>query len=502
MGLLDFGANIVMRLKADTSDAKAKLRELTAEEKKAADAAVKLTEANNKAIERKAKNWQLAAQAVGAVTAAYAVGKSGLEAYAKTSEHAAASVNRIKDASSKAFDSLMASVGKAVVGLEPLISGISTLVQKLSDVGVAGPAAIGALALAVTGNPVIAGIVGGGAWALSGDFGSGDLIGPDGSISIARGMINTRRKKIAKMTGNWGSQYGVDDLSGDISGAAEKLGNLFVAGLNRVGVSPWSRFEVKTGSREDNRLDPDNLRTYGSRYRIGAGPGSTGVGAYDLGFEDRGINTLMAQQRAAFDAGSRGLMSPYAAQGSGIAGAQESQLSRMFGPLSDFNAYQAAFESLSGAIGSALGAWIDGSVSAGKAFKAFISEAVKGLAVQMTIEALKHGAYAIGSAAMGNFAGAAMHGKAAAGFAAGAIAASIAAKGLHSGGGSGPVSSGSYGGAPSTIGGGSGSSGPATNVTIVYGDSFARDNPHERQLEATKLVNMGMDTARKAVKAR
>jgi hypothetical protein len=101
-----------------------------------------------------------------------------------------------------------------------------------------------------------------------------------------------------------------------------------------------------------------------------------------------------------------------------------------FGKLSEFDAYKQAFGALSGAVGSAMGAWIDGSKSAGAAFKEFIGQALKGLAVQMEIEALKHAAYALGSLAFGDFSGAGRHAIAAAAFAAGGIAAGFAAKEL------------------------------------------------------------------------
>jgi hypothetical protein len=502
MGLLEFGANVLLRMKADTTQAKAALKDLSGEEKKAAQAAIDHAEKTNKAIERKAKAWQFAAQAVGGVTAAYAVGKSGLEAYAKTSEHAAAQVTKIKDASGKAFDSLMASVGKAVAGLEPLITGVASLVSKLSEVGVAGPAAIGALALAVTGNPVIAGIVAGGAWAASGPHGSGGFLRAGGDFSKwAKGIEETNR---LEARGGYERQYGVDNMSGDISRVAVALGDAFVVGLNRVGITTWSPFNAKSrGARESNILDPDNVAAYGLRRNVGGGSADEGVGsrAFNNGLIDAQFNEEMARQSRAFQQGSRGLMSPYAAQGSGIASAQESQLSRMFGPLDEFNAYAAAFDTLSGAIGSALSAWIDGSMSAGKAFKAFIGEAVKGLAVQMTIESLKHGAYAIGSLAMGNVAGAALHGKAAAGFAVGALAAAAAAKGLHAGGAPAGGTGGVGASAPRALGGTPGGSG-GTNITIVYGDALARNSPHEQQLEAQRLVRLGFETSRQAVKAR
>lgn len=164
----------------------------------------------------------------------------------------------------------------------------------------------------------------------------------------------------------------------------------------------------------------------------------------------------------------------------------ESALESMFGPIEEFNAYASAFDMLAGSVGSALSAWIDGSESAGTAFRKFVAESVKSLAVQMAIEALKHGAYALGSLAMGNIAGAKLHGVAALKFAAGAVAAGAAAATLGS-------SSPSAGGGSSTLGvpdaaGGRGGGGPI----IVYGDSFAEDSPRMRQRRAQKVVSLAL----------
>ena len=164
-------------------------------------------------------------------------------------------------------------------------------------------------------------------------------------------------------------------------------------------------------------------------------------------------------------------------QEAAIAAQRGSKLESMFGPLTDFDAYKTAFDTLSGAVGSALGAWIDGSMSASKAFKMFIAEAVKGIAIQMAMEALKHGAYALGSLAFGDMPGAAKHGKAAAAFAAGAVVASGAAKALHgSSGGAGAAAP--VGGAGGGGGGGGGYQGE--KVVYVIGDSFGDTTPRER----------------------
>ncbi len=177
--------------------------------------------------------------------------------------------------------------------------------------------------------------------------------------------------------------------------------------------------------------------------------------------------------------------------GSGVRGAQESQLAKMFGPIEEFNAYQQALQALGGAVSSSMDAWITGSMSAGEAFKKFIGEAVKGIAIQMAMESLKHGAFAIGSLAFGDVAGATTHGKAALAFGAGAALAAAAAKGMHSG--ASVPGAGAGGGArpsapnTSTTGGGGRGSDQAP-VIIVYGQDFVNSSARQRQLHARKMV--------------
>lgn len=167
----------------------------------------------------------------------------------------------------------------------------------------------------------------------------------------------------------------------------------------------------------------------------------------------------------------------------------QSKLAEMFGPIQDFNVYTTAFQTLSGAVGSAMTAWIDGSKSAAAAFKEFISQALGGIAVQMAMEALKHGAYAIGSLAFGDIRGAATHGKAAAAFAAGAIVVGAAAKAMHSGSGGSASAGGGAAAAPTYAPSGGGGGGGVTQQTIVYGPDYTNQSSRMRQLHAKKMLD-------------
>jgi hypothetical protein len=167
-----------------------------------------------------------------------------------------------------------------------------------------------------------------------------------------------------------------------------------------------------------------------------------------------------------------------------------SKMESMFGKLEDIDLYKTAFDGLTGAVTSSLKAWIDGSESAGRAFKKFIGSAIENVGLQMAVEALKEGAYAIGSLASGNLAKASLHGTAAAKHAAGAVVALGIAKSM---GGSSSASV-PGGGSP---GGGYGSGAntyarPNAGAVIVYGDPFAMDSPRNRQVQAQRIVNLAL----------
>lgn len=203
---------------------------------------------------------------------------------------------------------------------------------------------------------------------------------------------------------------------------------------------------------------------------------------------ERAMYRAMTEQRNEQD--SRG--SRYAAFEDRQAAGQNSKLAKIFGPVGDFDIYKEAFKGLETAVGGAMNAWIDGSMSAGQAFHKFIGDALKGLAIQMGIESLKHAAYAIGNLAFYNFDAAGKHAIAAAEFGAGAIAAGVAASVLGAGGSSPATGA----GAPQTYSGGSGGDGQQQQgPTIVYGDSFSDDSPRMRQIKAKKLVGLALGSS-------
>lgn len=153
---------------------------------------------------------------------------------------------------------------------------------------------------------------------------------------------------------------------------------------------------------------------------------------------------------------------------------RESMLEAVFGPVEEFDLYRTAWMGLESAVTAGLSAWIDGSKSAGVAMKEALSGFAKQLAGEALLQALRHGAYAIGSLALGDPRAATQHGIAAAKWGAVALAAGTFAKatsGQPGAGGAGANAAAGIG-----LGVGAASQRPV-NLTVVRGDAFASDSP-------------------------
>jgi hypothetical protein len=182
----------------------------------------------------------------------------------------------------------------------------------------------------------------------------------------------------------------------------------------------------------------------------------------------------------------------------------QSYLETMFGPIEDFKAYEAAFGSLQTATSSAMSAWISGSVSLGTAIKKGIGDALGALASQLMVESLKHGAYAIGSLAFGDVAGAARHAAAAAVFGTGAVTAATVARSLGGHASAAPGASGSGGSSSGTSSGaGTADSGPdvrdhRTNAPtggpmyFIVGEHFSQESPRQKAIDAEDTIRRAL----------
>ena len=330
------------------------------------------------------------------------------------------------------------------------------------------------------------------------------------SFSKLYPLLQKSREEIEKYNANAGALRAVDIIKkagsqsafygstlGGAAGAALQAG-MFQASPTSSGSKQWFN------DSELNRLTDELVKRIEAEQRFSAG--LPGIGA-SLGMYGSSIASGLGGVGSdiAYAAGGGSIADQLTAKwnralnpqwkdggggvGAGIRQAQESQLSKMFGPIEEFNAYKTAFDSLGGAVGASLSAWIDGSMSAGEAFKKFIGEALKALSVQMAMEALKHGAYALGSLAFGDVRGAAQHGQAALAFGAGAAVAAVAAKEFHSGGST--PGGGARPAAPNVVGGDGGGGGGPERI-IVYADQFADESPRARQLQAKKMVSRAL----------
>lgn len=489
MALLEFGAQTILKYRADVSDAKKGLRELQGEEKKLAQERIKAQEAENEALKKRAERFGFVAAAIGATMATVALAKSGMEEYGKTSDEAAEKVARIERAADKAMSGLQASIGKTVVQLEPLITGVAKLVSLLNEAGASGPLAMGALAYAISGNPVIAAIAEMGA--------SGGRSVPTGiGVDVAGGGALARFNRSAI-----GRRLAAEAKAPEIPTWRELSGAIrdgVAGGVRRVfGIDEWGGMPKPTekgaprpGRWGDVAEQPFlDYTDFGDR--IGRPTASTGL----LGA--RSESSLVDQFGRSIDPLDQFLKEQVERNTQSwnerLAAAREKRTSFLestFGPIEEFNLYGKAFETLTGGVTSAMDAWITGSASATDAIKAFLAETIKGLAIQMTVEAIKHGAYALGSLAFGDAKGAASHGMAAAKFAAGAVIATGLAKGMYGAGWAGGESAGAGAnpGAPSTGGAPAAMQPAAPTHVVVYEDSFADASAHERQLRAERTI--------------
>jgi hypothetical protein len=389
---------------------------------------------------------------------AIAFADAGLEAFSKTSPQAAAEVKRLRDDFTSAKDAAMEFTGAVVIAATKPLMSLKELETQIRGV-------TGAFQDAFNASKNGKGL----GYLLSGGF------------------IDDAKKSLAAQADPWAS---TPDIGAGIANARKQHEDKLKADA------------VKRAAAQKAYAHRDrDVSEYASI------TGMDTVGA-PIGYS----NSL--GQAAVYEDNTRSLLDAHeAASGKALTedwqrrlGEQRTEktnfLESTFGPIDEFNAYAEAFGMLTGGVTSAMDAWISGSMSAGEAVKKFIGTALKGLASQMAIEALKHGAYALGSLAFGDIGGAGRHAAAAAAFGAGAAAAAVAAKQMSSsgssasGGGGGGSSSGGSGGAGGSTSAPSGSadgdSGKSRPVYILMGDSFSSDSPRMRSIRANEAMDKAL----------
>lgn len=346
------------------------------------------------------------------------------------------SVSQLKVNFANSIDRMKDSIGQLAMSLEPLLAALAKAVGLIADVVEGAKITDDVRSLILNRNATVGGQV-------------------MGDLAVANDKL--LRERIAGIGG-------LSGLRGGGTAGAVNTGLLKQASGGR-GVSRYGDYARLGG------IDVQDNNDLGFNY------GSLGSRA---GESSSDLQGMVNAQAAMYEAERNSRESRYADFNKGK---EQSFLQSTFGSIDEFNLYAQGFQMLTGAVGASLTAWIDGSMSAGQAFKKFIGEALKGLAVQMSIEALKHGAYALGSLAFGDFRGAAQHGQAALAFGAGAALAAVTAREFGSGAKSAPSAK-----APNVSGGGGGGGARGPERIIVYGDSFAEDSPRGRQRQAKRMI--------------
>lgn len=467
------GQDVLIKVRADTNQAESKLGSLKRETDKTSTAMSKLGSAMGSAFSRGVDALGKMNQALEGTKKFLAVASKGLEAYAKQGGEAAAVVDRITASATKMQETLLSSIGKSVSAAEPLITGLGKVVEKLNEIGALGPVAIGALGLAISGNPYVAGLLA--LSTMSGDVGIGDVLKKGGVPGYMYGELKRRK--------TWGMYD--DGVTVKDAGLVED--DVSVTSVGRPSSRPGAPAYVP----------PD--RTFGAYYRtkLGFDPGDyngdvgsaldsyMGAGSASGGrYSGAGVSDLdPAKIKEAADS-LRELSADIADMGR-----TQSILERMLGPRTEFDAYAEGFTLIKGAASTAYDAIIAGEGLTTKALKGFFKESISGIGKRMLVRGLEEVAEGIAAASNPITAPtAAGHFIAAAKFGAGAVAAGLIASQIGGGGSSG----GGYSpGAPNSSGG-SAQQQAGTSAVIVYGDSFADAPPHERQLRATRMVERAL----------
>jgi hypothetical protein len=494
MGFLDIvKSRILLDYKVELDQAKREVKEFAGVQKKAAQDAIDAMERQKQAHEMLVTKI---AGGVFAIMGAYDIAKRGVEAYEKSLEAAgekgAASLARLKAATaqaSKAYDELQIAIGRVVIAAAPVIQQFADMATQLSNIAV-GISRIVEAASHIPGSGIV-GTVAKNAWRAL----------PQGQILSA-----------VEYGGDWlfPGGGGGPDQAAMAAGAARQAGydaNLG-SGSDYVYIDPAVRqsalFDLQNiQARVDSTIRKANKaarRARRGRPGRAAAPGidvgalgqtaldfiGSGYDAVNQGLEDFGqIGTewhpdemsVMADRAKAAAADLQQFMQQLEAE------QQESMLTRIFGPVEEFDEYAAGFDLVKTSSQAAFQAWIDGSESVGGAAKKAAVQALTAQAVQLLGEGLA--SLGRGAIHLANpLTAATGAGELAAGAKAIGQAALIGslAKGL--GGGSSVGASGaSAGGSASASGFGGGAPlGPTEgrNITIVHGDGQADDSPRWR----------------------
>jgi hypothetical protein len=469
MGLGELSQKVVTYYRADTSDHKAKIRELSGEQKKLAQQQLADLEKQNKRVDSHIGSVGKLASTFAAVGAAIAAVDLISDAFSsklvKNMNLLRTEVQRLGGDGGPV--SMMLNWEKAAANLNDRLKETEGYMKRLGS------------AADMLDREERAGIH------------RRDLAGM--AESDLRRIVANDANTIQALRGESAENLSLEQLkvrNDQLTTAIERR----AAAITRLGeIEEAARKKKGTGGGGYNFRGTD-AQDVGARQVFDPGPL---VGSYDFG--PGGIDTRVANQVGAFGAGVPGI-SGFGAIQERIAaqdmagGKRTSMLESIFGSPDEMDLYRGAFQTFSSTVQESFDAWVDKSEGAGLSFKKLFREILGSSAKLMFGQAILHGAMALGEWAWGRNVEAVKHGKAAAALGAGAVTVGAIARQL---GGGGSAAAGTGGGSAAYGGDGAygGRRGPDQGGTIhIYnGDDWASKSTRERATQAREIV----DTARR-----
>lgn len=486
--MADENLTVLLRLEGKADQLIAEMGKVGTAQKKVKDGAKEAAKEQEswfdntrKGLEKVRAAWGEYQGTLGVAKAAYGFLKGAADSFAASNEEAGKKWKAAKAEWDRGFDSIRNGIGQIVVALSPLIGALGKVVSLVGDIVQAATGEVGAelkqylkdatsgqlmAAVEAQNRLTAASISRASQWLIAnGESGpampswSGVNMSKESQLQdqFKRGHISKKEydREMAKLRGGGGGGSG-----GDYQLNAIELDGLSSANATYSMRSIYELGEVKYSQAE---LD----RRYGERL------------ARHQEIQDYNRGSLLSQMGSVVP--NMDEVTRFQSQlGEQLQGQRTSYLEQIFGPLDQFNAYAAGFETLSSVVTAAYGAWIDGTSSVADAIKGTLAASLKSMGMEMAVNALKETAYGFASLAWGPIGGAsaAAHFKSAGLFALGAAAAGVAAKGVNGtlGGGGG---GGGYSGGANLGGMGGGGGTAATHHTVIIGDYFGA-NPREQ----------------------
>lgn len=495
MSLSEVFGTTVLKFKADTSDLRTKLRDVTNDQKKLTQE-INLQGKAWEASGNKALDWGKGLErTMGRVSAGW--------------ETALGKVDKVSNVLEKGFRGLNDVAEHLGISLPPVFKHLQQIVGGVGDLADALSRVPFNKLKALLGTAGVVGAAGVAAYAAGSSGGSlADRAGLPTEAGILAGL------SAVALPGGAVMLYAADKITGGtVSGELDAFGNnlgtragkvrapgrLDRSGLEETTYAGFGGFVEEAKALDELRKKKHRGGRSELEYFVDTRSGLVPVFSSDIGGGD--IRPRIAGALGAIDSPKVGTSALYAGSPTfdnaafqkkqlelqaqaGIEAGKATWLESAFGTIEDINAYSVAFEALSGVLQTAFDAWASGADLTAESMKGLAANAIRGVASLMFAEALKHGAYALGNLAFGlsgdprAFAAAAAHGKAAAAFGAGAVLVGGLSRALSPSGG---PSVGATGGHAPSVGGAAGSGGGGGNITIIYGSSDADESPRWRQ---------------------